>query len=93
MATVLEQVQGAIRQEKIAAGVEITTDEIDPGSMLIEDLGFDSLTLVGLIMSLEEEFSRNGRKLEISEDSLEKVTTVQDIVDLLKGMGVEDGGN
>jgi acyl carrier protein len=46
--------------------------------------------LVELIMSMEEEFSKDGRTMEISDEDAEKIVTVQDAVDYLKDLGVED---
>ena len=42
------------------------------------------------IMSLEEEFSEDGKKIEISDEDAEKIQTVQDAVDYIKDLGVED---
>ena len=44
-----------------------------------EDLNADSLDLVELIMSLEEEF-----KLQISDEDAEKITTVQEAEDYIE---------
>jgi acyl carrier protein len=41
-------------------------------------------------MSMEEEFSKNGKTLEISDEDAEKIATVQDAIDYLKDLGVED---
>jgi acyl carrier protein len=50
-------------------GVE--ENEVVPSASFTEDLNADSLDLVELIMSLEEEF-----KLQISDEDAEKITTV-----------------
>ncbi len=72
---------------------QLGVDEADvvPAASFVDDLEADSLDLVELIMSLEEEFS-NGAQLEISDEDAEKIVTVQDAVDYLQDHGVEDGG-
>jgi acyl carrier protein len=69
-------------------GVEET--EINPTTSFVEDLNADSLDLVELIMSLEEEFSKEGKAIEISDEDAEKIATVQDAVNFIKEHGVED---
>jgi len=64
--------------------------EVVPTASFVEDLGADSLDLVELIMSLEEEFSNPSRKVEIPDEDAEKIITVQDAVDYIKDQGVED---
>ena len=49
-----------------------------------EDLGADSLDLFELVMALEDEYS-----VEIPSEDLEKLATVGDVVEYLKGKGVE----
>lgn len=56
----------------------------------MDDLNADSLDLVELIMSLEEEFGKNGKPLEISDEDAERIVTVQDAVDYIKELGIED---
>ncbi|RLC19692.1 MAG: acyl carrier protein [Deltaproteobacteria bacterium] len=58
-------------------GVDI--EDIIPEASLIEDLGADSLTIVELVMSMEEIF-----EIEIDEDDAEKLLTVQDAIDFIK---------
>ena len=85
MATVFERVQKIIAEQ---LGVE--ESEIKPETSFIDDLNADSLDLVELIMSLEEEFSKDGKALEISDEDAEKIVTVQDAIDYLKDLGIED---
>jgi acyl carrier protein len=39
---------------------------------------------------MEEEFSKDGKTLEISDEDAEKIATVQDAVDYLKDLGLDD---
>ena len=83
MATVLERVKQII-MEQLGVG----EDEVLPTASFVDDLGADSLDLVELIMSLEEEFSNSSRKVEIPDEDAEKIITVQDAVDYLKDLGI-----
>ncbi|MGH2607616.1 MAG: acyl carrier protein [Tepidiformaceae bacterium] len=86
MATVFERVRSIVVEQ---LGVE--EDEVVPNASFVDDLNADSLDLVELIMSLEEEFQGDGSgELEISDEDAEKIVTVQDAVDYLKDHGVED---
>jgi len=64
--------------------------EVVPSASFVDDLGADSLDLVELIMSLEEEFSNPSQKVEIPDEDAEKIVTVQDAVDYIKDLGIED---
>jgi len=57
----------------------VDENEVVPGASFVEDLNADSLDLVELIMSLEEEF-----KLQISDEDAEKIQTVQDAEDYIE---------
>jgi acyl carrier protein len=58
-------------------GVE--EDQVTPEASFVDDLNADSLDLVELIMSLEEEFGA-----EISDEDAEKIRTVQDAVEYVE---------
>ena len=51
-------------------------DEVKPEASFVDDLNADSLDLVEMIMSLEEEFG-----VEIPDEDAEKITTVQQAID------------
>jgi len=69
-------------------GVE--ESEVVPSASFVENLGADSLDLVELIMSLEEEFSNPTQKVEIPDEDAEKIITIQDAIDYMKDQGIED---
>ncbi len=73
--TVETKVKKAIA-EKIP---NIDIEDVVPEASLIEDLGADSLTIVELVMSMEEIF-----EIEIDDDDAEKLLTVQDAIDFIK---------
>ena len=85
MATVFEKVKKIVVEQ---LGVE--DQEVVASANFIDDLGADSLDLVELIMSLEEEFSNSTQKIEIPDEDAEKIITVQDAVDYIKDLGIED---
>ena len=62
-------------KELVASQLGKSEDEVTPESSFIEDLGADSLDLVELIMSMEDEYG-----LEISDEDAEKIVTVKDAV-------------
>ncbi len=75
MASVYEQLKKIIIEQ---LGVE--ADEVTPTASFVDDLGADSLDLVELIMSIEEQFSTPTFKLEIPDEDAEKITKVADAV-------------
>jgi acyl carrier protein len=57
-------------------GVEST--EVVPEASFVDDLGADSLDLVELIMSMEEEFD-----IDISDEDAERLVTVNDALEYI----------
>ena len=78
MATVYERVRALIVEQ-----LGVDEEEVTPNASFVDDLNADSLDLVELIMSIEEEFSGDGTEMEISDEDAEKIQTVQDAIDYL----------
>ena len=57
----------------------VDDEEVTPQASFVEDLNADSLDLVELIMSLEEEFGT-----EISDEDAEKIQKVSDAVEFIE---------
>ncbi len=68
-----------------AEQLHIDEADIKPESDFKADLNADSLDLFELVMALEEEYDT-----EIPNEDLEKLTTVQAVVDYLKEKGIEE---
>jgi len=85
VATVFERVRKIVVEQ-----LGVDEEQVVPSASFVEDLNADSLDLVELIMSMEEEFGKDGKTLEISDEDAEKIVTVQDAIDYLKDLGIED---
>ena len=86
MATVFDRVK-----ELIVEQLGVDESSVSMEGSFIDDLNADSLELVELIMSMEEEFSpEDGEQIEISDDDAEKIRTVKDAVDFLLNAGIQD---
>ena len=75
----LEKLQAIIAEQ---LGIEAA--EVKAESNFKDDLNADSLDLFELVMALEEEYD-----VEIPSEDLEKLLTVQDVIDYLADKGVE----
>ena len=71
---IFEKVKEIIVEQLGVAENTVTTE-----ASFIDDLGADSLDIVELIMSLEEEFD-----MEIPDADAEKIVTVNDVVEYIK---------
>lgn len=85
MATISERLKKMVVEQ-----LGVDEEEVVPTASFVDDLGADSLDLVELIMSLEEEFSDSTRKVEIPDEDAEKIITIQDAIDYMKDLGIED---
>lgn len=66
-----------IISEKLEIGIEQVTDN----AKFIDDLGADSLDVVELIMTLEDEFD-----IEITDEQAEQIMTVRNAIDFIKSL-------
>jgi acyl carrier protein len=62
----------------VAEQLGVDESEVTPQASFVDDLNADSLDLVELIMSLEEEFG-----MEIPDEDAERIRTVQEAVDYI----------
>ena len=85
MATIYERLKKILVEQ---LGVEEA--DVVPTANFVDDLGADSLDLVEMIMTVEEEFSNPTRKIQIPDEDAEKLVTVGDAVNYLKDLGVEE---
>ena len=61
--------------------IDLEEDDVTVESNIAEDLGGDSMDVVDLIMSIEDEFG-----IEVPDDQVENIKTVGDIVNYIENM-------
>jgi acyl carrier protein len=59
--------------------VDVNKENIQMNAKIVEDLGAESLDIYDMIALLEDEFS-----LEITDEEVEKIQTVQDVADFIR---------
>ena len=64
----------------IVEQLNVEADQVKPEASFIDDLGADSLDIVELVMTMEEEMD-----LEIPDEDAEKLKTVGDVIGYIKG--------
>ncbi|MFR7872448.1 acyl carrier protein [Peptoniphilus sp. HMSC062D09] len=67
--------------EIIAEQFNMDVSELDEDMSFQDDLNADSIELVELVMTIEEEF-----ETEVSEEDLEKLKTVGDVIDYVEDL-------
>ena len=65
-------------KEMLVDKLGISEDKVTLDSEIIKDLGADSLDLVEMILSLEENFG-----VAVTDEQTETIKTVKDIVDII----------
>ena len=66
-------------RDMLAKQLNLKPEKITPQSDVVKDLGADSLDVVELLISLEDDYG-----ISIPEDDIVNVKTVQDIVDMIE---------
>lgn len=59
--------------------LECNSEDITMESLLVDDLGADSLDAIDIVMSVEDTF-----KVEVPDEIIEKIETVGDIVNYIE---------
>ncbi len=67
--------------EIIAGQFNLDVDELDENMNFQDDLNADSIELVELVMTIEEEFDT-----EVSEEDLDKLKTIGDVIDYVEDL-------
>jgi len=62
----------------IAEKLDVDISDVVDAASLIDDLGADSLAIIELIMTMEEEFD-----IEVPDEDAEKLSTVKDAVNYI----------
>jgi acyl carrier protein len=70
--------------EVIMEQLDVAKEQCVPEASFIDDLGADSLDLVELIMEMEDNFG-----VPISDEELQSIRTIQDVINFLKAKGVK----
>ena len=63
----------------LAEQFDVEEDKITPETNIAEDLGADSLDVVDLLMTLEDEYG-----VTIPDDQIDQVKTVKQVADLIE---------
>ncbi len=74
MMEIFEKVKGILCEQ-----LDLEEDQVTMESSIVDDLGADSLDIVDLVMSIEDEFD-----LEFPDEAVENVKTVGDVVKYLE---------
>ena len=68
-------------RELLCAQLEIDEDKITMDTHIVNDLGADSLDVVELLMSLEDEYD-----ITITDDAVRELFTVREVVEFVEKM-------
>jgi len=81
----------AVTQKEILAGLSeiideiagVPADEVTPDKTFVDDLDIDSLSMVEIAVAAQDKFG-----VEIPDDQLKDLKTVQDVIDYVARAGV-----
>jgi len=76
---VLEKVRAILSEQ-----FDVEEDSITPDTNLVEDLEADSLDVVDLLMSIEDEF-----EIEVPDEEIENIKTVDQLVKYIEANNVK----
>ncbi len=85
MSMSVEEVTSKVKKV-IADQLGLNENEVKAEASFLNDLGADSLDIVEMVMTLEEEFDT-----EISDEEAEKIQTVQEAIDYILAKIEQEG--
>ena len=68
-------------RELLANQLEIDAETIGHDTLIVEDLGADSLDVMEIMMAMEDEFS-----ISIPDEAIQELKTVDDAVEFIEGL-------
>ncbi|MBE6949314.1 MAG: acyl carrier protein [Ruminococcaceae bacterium] len=68
-------------REILSRELDIEIEKINHDTLIVEDLRADSLDIVELMMSLEDEFN-----IAVPDDGLQDLKTVDDVAEFIEGL-------
>lgn len=70
--------------EIIAAQFTMDVENLNPKMDFRDDLNADSIDLVELIMTMEDEFG-----IQVSDDDIKTLNTIEDVIDYIEDLEIE----
>ena len=71
--------------EIIAEQFNVKVEDLDEDTNFVDDLNVDSIELLELVMTIEDEFD-----LELEDEVLENLTTVGDVIDFIDAQDLDE---
>ncbi|EGS31382.1 MAG: acyl carrier protein [Peptoniphilus sp. oral taxon 375] len=71
--------------EIIAEQFNVKVEDLDEDTNFVDDLNVDSIELLELVMTIEDEFD-----LELEDEVLENLTTVGDVIDYIDAQDLDE---
>lgn len=71
--------------EIIAEQFNVKVENLDEDTNFVDDLNVDSIELLELVMTIEDEFD-----LELEDEVLENLTTVGDVIDYIDAQDLDE---
>ena len=66
-------------QAMLAEALNLTIEKVTPDAKIVDDLGADSLDVVELLMTIEDEFS-----IEIPDEEIENIRTIGELTEYIQ---------
>ncbi len=63
----------------ICEQLEVEPEAVTEESLIVDDLGADSLDIVDMVMSIEEEFN-----IEVPDEAIENIRSIDDVVKFIE---------